>query len=335
MADPDLELYKLAFRNTANPTIITNENYLITDVNQACLEFTGYDREDFIGKPPLMLFPDPDVYETLIEQLENDEPWQGYFETETKEGYLIYGRGSAIPLIIDGKKQGYSGIFVDLTERRQYEQALQVIHRVLRHDLRNEMNLIMGHLSTIESSLPEKGRERVEKVTEVAQRLVRRADKARDLERLIYQGFEQPKQRIRLDPVLEAEITRIRKRFPEAEIIADSIPECDVIANELLETVFESILENAVLHNDDDPRIEVTVNTTGGSADVAIADDGPGVPDAQKEEIFGREEEDELHHGEGFSLYFVDCITNLYRGSVGVSDNEWGGATFEISLKKA
>lgn len=333
MSDIDLELYMRAFRNTENPAIITDVNYVVRDVNQACIDFTGYERDELVGKPPLMLFPDPDIYEVLIRKLENNQPWQGYFETETKEGHLIYGRGSAIPLIVDGEKRGYSGIFVDLTQRRHYEQALQVIHRVLRHDLRNEMNLVLGHLESLEPDLSEEHSQSIQKVTEVVERLLRRAKKARHLEALLHEGFEQPNRAIQLDSILEKSVARIGRRFPEADVVVGSIPRCKVIANELLGTVFESVLENAVIHNDGDPRIEVTVEDRDECVVVSIADNGPGVPDLQKDQIFGRAEEDDLHHGEGFSLYFVDSVVDLYRGSIDVTDNDWGGATFELRFQ--
>lgn len=334
MTTIDLELYKRAFRNTENPTIITDENYIIRDVNQSCIEFTGYPRDELVGNPPAMLFPDPDVYQELMHRLENDQPWQGYFETETKEGYRIYGRGSAIPLIVDGDKQGYGGIFVDLTERRQYEQALQVVHRVLRHDLRHEMNLVQGHLESLESEISENESERIQVVTNVTERLLRRADKARELEDMLYEGFEQPKRNMQLKPILKTEINAIQQRFPEIEVVVDSIPSCEIIANELLAPVFESVLENAVIHNDGDPRIAVNIEERDQVVNVSFADNGPGIPDEEQEHIFGRGEKDKLHHGEGFSLYFVDSVINLYRGSIDITDNEWGGATFDLQFLK-
>ena len=334
MSDIGPELYKRAFRNTESPMLVTDENYIIRDVNQALVEFTGYPRDELVGNTPLLLFPDPDVYEVLLERLENDQPWQGYFETKTKHGYLVYGQGSAMPLIVDGEKQGYSGIFVDLTERRQYEKALQVVHRVLRHDLRHEMNLILGYLDSIDADLPDESHREIRTVTDMGERLLRRADKARSLEQLLHDGFEQPNSAVDLGSAIESTLSESRQRFPDAEITVEIPPDCAVIANGLLERVLESVVENAVIHNDDSPRVEISVAENEATVDIHIADDGPGVPDEYKEQIFGREEEDDLHHGDGFSLYFVDCVIDLYRGSIAVTDNEWGGATFDIRLQK-
>lgn len=335
MSEVSLEIYKRAFRHTENPTLVTDENYVVRDVNKSCQEFTGYSREELVGGSPLKLFPNPEIYEGLLEKLENNEPWQGYFQTKTKSGHHVYGQGTAIPLIIDGEKRGYSGIFVDLTERRQYEKALQVIYRVLRHDLKNEMNIILGYLETLEAELPEESRPRVQKVEDLGERLLRRAEKARSLEELLYDGFEQPNSSIALKPVVESAAETVKTRFSAAEIVINPFEPCEVIANELLETVIESIVENAVIHNSQQPRIEISVTEVDNTVTVAIADDGRGIPDSQKSQIFGREEKGELCHGDGFSLYFVDCLMDLYRGSISVHDNEQGGATFELRLQKA
>ncbi|WP_458189306.1 hypothetical protein [Haladaptatus sp. NG-WS-4] len=41
MGSPDPMIYKTAFRETKNPAIITDANFVVTDVNEACVEFTG------------------------------------------------------------------------------------------------------------------------------------------------------------------------------------------------------------------------------------------------------------------------------------------------------
>lgn len=335
MSGIDLELYKQAFRNTENPTIITDGDYVIQDVNQACIDFTGYDRDELVGSQPVVFFSRPETFEELLTKLENNEPWQGYFEAETKDGFLIYGQGSAIPMTIDGETQGYSGIFVDLTERRRYEQALQVIHRVLRHDLKNEMNIVLGYLETLEANSPQDTLEPVQEVSEIVEGLLRRAERARKFEEQLHSGFEKPNTAVELEPILEAEIEQFSRRFPGSQVDVDSIPDCEVIANDLLAAVFESVLENTVTHSDGTPVVEITVEEHVGSVTISIADDGPGVAKADRDQIFGREEFDDLRHGDGFSLYFVDSVVEMYGGSIDVSESDLGGASFDLRLLKA
>lgn len=335
MVDVDLELYKIAFRNTENPMIITDENYIIRDANDACIDFTGYSRSELIGQPPIMLFADEDTYMEAIELLENNRPWQGYIQASTKDGDLIYGSGTAIPLFVDGEKRGYGGIFVDLTERRKYEQALEVIHRVLRHDIRNEMNVALGYLENIEEETTAVVDESIDSLKSVIQRLVRRSVKAREFEKLLYEGFDQPNRSVSVDTLLEEQVSRVRDRYPDSTFELDTIPPTSIIANDMIDKVIESLLENAVEHNPDPVTVEVSTVISDETVQIRIEDDGVGVPDPAKEQIFGREEEDDISHGEGFSLYYVDRVVNTLDGCVWVEDNEAGGATFIIEFPKA
>jgi PAS domain S-box-containing protein len=135
MTSTDPAVYKTAFRETKNPAIITDANFIIRDVNEACVEFTGYGRDELVGGSPVKLFNEESIYEEMIESLVRDDSWVGGFETTTKEGRLIYGRGSCVPIHIDGELDGYAGFFSDLTERRRYERSLRILNRVLRHNL--------------------------------------------------------------------------------------------------------------------------------------------------------------------------------------------------------
>jgi len=91
----------------------------------------------------------------------------------------------------------------------------------------------------------------------------------------------------------------------------------------MLSSAFRNLLENAVRHNDHDhPEITVSCRDAGGSVQVLIADDGPGVPDEQKEQIFGKGEKGLDSPGSGIGLYLVSLLTDgfglqIHKGSPG------------------
>lgn len=335
MAEPTLSLYKEAFLNAENPMIITDTNYELVGFNQALVEFTGYSGEEMLGRPPVMFFSDPATLEEVIGTLEDGGSWEGYFETETKHGEMIYGRGSAMPLSVDGDIQGYGGIFVDLTDRRRYEQTLKVIYRLLRHDLRNEMTLVQGYAETVAAQVSdEELLDTLRKLESVTDRLIRRSEKARELEQVLFEGFEQPRQPVDVADVVGQEVQAAREKHANAAYVLESVPETHVYANDMLKRVFESILENAAIHNER-PQVKISGQESGDRVEIAIADDGVGIPEENRDQIFGQAERNQLDHGEGFSLYFVDLVVDTYGGDVAVTENDMGGATFTISLPKA
>jgi len=82
----------------------------------------------------------------------------------------------------------------------------------------------------------------------------------------------------------------------------------------MLASVFRNLLNNAVQHNDTDaPEVTVTCEETDDRIRVRVADNGPGVPDAEKDEIFGKGEKGLDSAGSGIGLYLVSVLTPAVR----------------------
>jgi sensor histidine kinase regulating citrate/malate metabolism len=77
-----------------------------------------------------------------------------------------------------------------------------------------------------------------------------------------------------------------------------------------------------------------TVTVDGGTTTLRVADDGPGIPDDQKEEVFGRGDWTPTSPS-GFGLYFVDTMVSRYGGSVWAEDNDPRGTVFVAELPTA
>lgn len=107
----------------------------------------------------------------------------------------------------------------------------------------------------------------------------------------------------------------------------------DVVADDMLAAVFRNLLTNAIVHNDTEaPEITVGVETVDDRAEVSIADNGPGIPDEQKQQIFAEGEMGLESGGTGIGLYLVDTLVDRYGGDSHVRDNEPSGAIFVVKL---
>jgi signal transduction histidine kinase len=94
----------------------------------------------------------------------------------------------------------------------------------------------------------------------------------------------------------------------------------------------DNLLENAVEHNDaDEPRIDVGIDADGETVRLTVADNGPGIPDNQKESILYPESGET--DGSGLSL--VRTLVEGYDGSVRAEDNEPRGSRFVVELPRA
>lgn len=227
--------------------------------------------------------------------------------------------------------------------RVEYERTLQkqrdrleMLNQVMRHDIRNDLQLINAYAEETTAHVDEKGKGALEIVTESAENAIDLTKTAGVLADVMLQS-ETDNRSIALLRTLEQQIEEIRLAHPGAEVAVDgSLPAVNVQANELLDAVFRNLLKNAILHNDKDvPRVSVSAQANDDRATIRIADNGPGVPDAHKRDLFGKGEKGLDSEGTGIGLYLVSELVSGYQGDVWIEDNRPEGAVFVIELPVA
>ena len=330
-------VYVEALHSADTPILLTDLNFLIRDVNRAGQAFTGYARDELVGEPVSIIAGETEVVHEIIDTLVRGEPWRGDFGLQTKFGTRVYGRGSAAPVVVDGKTKGYVAVFVDTTKQQRYASTSRVLSRLLRHDLRNELNLMYGYIDEAANNTDDPDAlAALSAAREQIEQIVGRSDQVRDLRELLEQSYDAESRPIRIAEVLEERAVAARKRFPDAEITLGKIPGVKVYADDLLSAAFDALIENAVVHNDKETP-EVVIDALDRQTDVLvrISDNGPGVPPGQEDLIFGREDVDVVHHGTGLGLFLVDSIVSNYDGSVWVEENDPEGAVFAVRLQHA
>lgn len=101
----------------------------------------------------------------------------------------------------------------------------------------------------------------------------------------------------------------------------------------LLAEAVRNLVENAVVHCPPGTEIEVVLEDEGA---IRVVDNGPGIPDDDKERIFERffrgSRATSPANGAGLGLSIVRGIARRYGGSVAVKDTPGGGTTFALSL---
>ena len=329
--------YVEAFHSADTPLLITDLNFLVRDINWAGQRFTGYSKAELVGEPVSIVAANADTIHEIVETLVREEPWQGEFLLQTKAGTRVYGMGSAAPIVVDGKTKGYVAVFVDTTKQRRYASTSRVLSRLLRHDLRNELNLLYGYLDQAKTNADDADvLDALDRAHDQVERIVGRSDRVRQLREILEQSYDAETTSIPLDSLLDGCLDRARSRFPEADIRLGDVPDVRLYADKLLPLALDEILENAVVHNDTETPV-VAVDAVDRETDVVIrvSDNGPGVPADQVDLIFGREDVDALHHGTGLGLFMVDCIVTNYDGAVWAEESESGGAQFVLRLQRA
>ena len=241
-----------------------------------------------------------------------------------------------------GQRLGTLFVIRDITTRKKVQQQLEeqrnnldILNQVLRHDIRNDLQLVTSYGDLLTGHVDEEGAAHLDTLQESANHAVELTKTARDMaDVMLSQEGTRQQDRVDLRNTLERELEKTKSGHPDAHVMVEgSLPAVQVKANQMLDSVFRNLLSNAVQHNDKEiPEISVSAATHDERVVVRIADNGPGVPDAQKEEIFGKGEKGLDSSGTGLGLYLVQHLVTNSGGEVWVEDNEPEGAVFAVEL---
>ncbi|MFB6084606.1 MAG: histidine kinase N-terminal 7TM domain-containing protein [Halorientalis sp.] len=222
----------------------------------------------------------------------------------------------------------------DVTERRQREQRLNVLNRALRHDLRNEANVVLGYAELGKQNNPEA--EWIDAIEDHISGLIDLSEKARHLEQAL-DGDHVDTRRQDAVEVIETVVEEYETDRPDVDIETDLPETAPVSAIEFFADAVENAVENAVEHNDNpEPLVEVTVSAwvDGDEVAIEIADNGPGIHEEERAVLL-RGRETQLQHVSGLGLWIINWIVTESGGTVEFEENDPRGSVVTIRLPAA
>lgn len=318
--------------------------------NEATAAAYGLSPEDVEGRSEGEIIPDADdsaeFRQDDLEVIESGEPKRIGEETlTTAAGETRVLQTTKIPYEApDTGEDAVLGYARDITELKRYERTLEeqrdtlmLLNQVVRHDIRNQLMVVESYTELLEDSLPDdQSRRYARTVIEAAKQAADITETARDVSDVLLQvGSERTPMNLRAK--LNGQIEQLRSDKDRATVSVDGpIPEVMVLADDLLEAVFRNLLTNAAVHNDKElAEITVSTSVSDETVRVSIADNGPGIDDDHKEQIFQEGEKGLESGGTGIGLYLVKTLVDRYRGDVWVEDNEPVGSVFTVELPLA
>lgn len=316
----------------------------LIEVNDAFHRMTGYSIEESLGRNCRFLQgerTEQAQVDRMREAIEANEPVQVTLRNYRKDETMFWNEVTLAPLhdVTEGVRY-YVGFQQDATARKEYELALEeqrdnldVLTRMLQHDIRNDLQLIQGHGELVKDHVETEGHSHLETMLEATDDAVALTGSARELSETMMESGPEPES-LSLAPTLQSEIDSLAENYPDADVSVDgSIPEAHVVADDLLDSVFRNLLRNAIQHNDKEtPAVTVSAAREGEHVTIQIADNGPGVPDDRKESLFGKGKKGLASDGTGIGTYLVETLVRRYGGTVRVEDNEPDGAVFVVTL---
>jgi len=310
-------------------------------VTSSVEEFLGYAADEIEGEPISVVHPDEETTERAWERLEqvlDGESIEVFdFPLETKHGRTVFVDVRGVPVYDvevppgDRTPADITGVQLsvrDATERRRREGLISVTNRVLRHNVRNEMNVVSGYARMLREELDGDGSAKAKLIEDTADRLLEISEPARLIDE--NRDLSPELEPVDVVPIVDRLLAQLGTRYPDASV-ATSLPDEAVAATcPRVETGLWELLDNAAKYGGDPASIDVEVTVTGGDVVVTIADDGPGLPETERK-VLREEKETPLAHGQGLGLWLAYWfITNL-DGRLEVTEHE-DGTTIEVRL---
>lgn len=318
--------------------IVVNRRDTVVDINSAAEAIIDRSAAETVGTPLDELFQE---VASLPVPLDGASPQRAQITRP------VYGEERTFDVRVSPLRRGYGAItgrlitLRDVTERIRREeriehqrQLLAVVNRVLRHDIRNEMNLVLALAEKLQSDHPED--ETVDRILQKGRDVVDLSERARHLEQVAGTGGD-ARQVVDIVGVVDREVADLIQSYPASEVEVTSPDRARVLANGLIDSAIGNLLENAIKHNDrSEPSIAVRVDRpeAGGSFVVEIADDGPGLP-ARERAVIETGAETALEHSSGLGLWLAYWIVTKSGGEIAFSENEPRGTVITVELQAA
>jgi len=208
----------------------------------------------------------------------------------------------------------------DVTERKERQQQLTVLNRVLRHNLRNAMNVIKGNTRLLGEAVDASFEPHIAAIEQRVDSLEQLSNKAGTMRSLFDQGREVTTS-VEMSGLLAELKAEFESSYPEATISIETADPVSVQADVRLKMALDELLDNAVVHNDN-PQPAVTVSVSGSTVkppsrwvDITVSDNGTGIP-TEEWQTLENGEETPLQHGTGLGLWLVYWTVSLLGGTI-------------------
>jgi len=223
-------------------------------------------------------------------------------------------------------------IYTDITDQNRRKRHHAVLHRVLRHNLRNALTVILGSATEVERRAEGKIADQGQLILSAARDLETLSERARLVERAFDEEVEQ--RPVDVVSILRSLVTTWRTTAEAATIVTDFPERLPVLASGSLEAALSNLVSNAVVHGGDAPTVRLVARREGDRAIVKVVDDGPGIPAQERAAVFDERPLSQLSHGTGLGLWLVKWVVDACRGDLDYARTD-GETVVSVALPAA
>jgi PAS domain S-box-containing protein len=320
---PNHRARRLVFEHMQDAAVVVDRHDYVVDVNESATRMFGVTSREALGRPAPDVIPGYD-------QVPESGSTSGHVSVEESAERGHYDVTVTRVTDFHGRNVGRVISFHDVSEHLRHQQRLEVLNRVLRHNIRNETNVIYGYADLLADA--EGGGESAEIVKERAMTIADMGEKARQVVE-VFERVHEESAPVPLAELVAESVAEARGRFPAVEIDVGAIPE-EAYVDRVVEPALSNLVENAAEHNGgSDPCVEVRASVEDDRVRVVVADDGPGIG-AYEQSVLESGTETALEHGSGLGLWLVTWSVGIADGTVDFRENDPEGSVVTIEVPR-
>ena len=271
----------------------------------------------------------------------------------------VHAHADALRDLEHGRPTALFGTLQDITPAKEVEHHLQeALHRqqdatrqlerldelksailsAVSHELRTPLTALKGFGATLRLHDPQltadDRRQLSERIVGNAERLEHLLGDLLDLDRLSHRRGELRLERVDLGALVREVAGAVDPADNHVQLEVPDHAVLVVVDADKIGRAVANLLRNAVDHTPNAASVWVRVASTDQGVELVVEDDGPGVPDHLKDEVFERfrQGEEPPSRGVGIGLALVREFARLHGGAVWVTDRPGGGARFHLAL---
>lgn len=328
--------------NAADVLCSLDEHLTLLRVSSACQRVWGYSPEEVTGLRLMQLLEKESAQKTTRQAEDHIKAKsQGAFDAR-----LIRKDGRIIDVVISSfwstSERALFCVFRDVTREREFERIKQKLMDTVAHDLRSPIASIRAVLESLAlgvmGKLSDNAVKRIRGAENSADRLLRLINDLLDYDKFESGQFTLNLESQSIQEIAYASIVSIESLI-EAKQLTTKVEGKDfaVAADaDRLTQALVNLLSNAVKFSPEGGIIKITTSRKNNDVLLEIADQGPGIPDSYKTDIFERfkqvESEAHKHKGTGLGLPIAKQVIEAHAGHIGVKDNPGGGTIFWFTI---
>ena len=257
-------------------------------------------------------------------EIETDDEERQTVRVQREDGVRIFAKQTS-GIEYGRGLEGELVVLNEITALKEREEELdllkQILTRVLRHNIRNDLNVIAGYTKFIQDkSADEEISSWADQIGETAEEVVAHAEKVRQIERVIASGKTVKRS-------LAAEVQSVRRRLqvdPTTSLTID-VTDVPVTVHPEFQLAIRELIDNAISHHTGpaDPEVRLTTELDESEVTLIVEDNGPGLPEEEIDVLEAGEETD-LEHSSGIGLWLVRWIVSRSGGELLVEQDEQG-----------